>query len=131
VGNSKTSKLIIWLIVVRRVLSLPLVNKNNKIIGAIHLLNKTRSGVVYSESDEIMGQILADHAASLLTSSLWHQRVDLRSRTFASLLDASVQIYDVIPDATLALANKPIELGDILRKLEELCRSALRCSKAR
>ena len=113
-------------------LAIPLFDlKSNRVIGAIHFLNKVRSGVVYSESDEIFGQMLGDHVSALVSSCTQHERVESRSDMLAGLLDASASIYDVVSADKVFDMEQQLQPGDLLRALENLCCSALKCTKSR
>jgi hypothetical protein len=126
------NRLILAQMPVRRVLSLPLFCTNqSEVTGVIHLLNKTKAGVVYSEADEVFGQILADHAARLASTSLSHLQIECRAQILAALLNSGSQIYEIVPDEFSALAERELAIGDILRKLEELSKTALKCLKSR
>lgn len=102
-----------------------------KPLGVIHFLNKTRAGGVYSEADELYGQILGDYASSLLASCSSHGDMEARSLLLTSLLQVSADIYKVIPDEGCFDIHAGLQAGSILRTLENLSKLSLKCLKSR
>jgi hypothetical protein len=115
---------------VERLLSIPLTNQDgSRVIGVLHLINKPKT---FSEADELFVIIFANIIGPLLSSAIICNRLQQRSELLHSILNASLSIYSLLPNASSAIpSSRPIRIEDILNSLEIVSRNALKCSKCR
>lgn len=118
-------------IVIRNILSVPLIDiKTNRSMGAIHLLNKLKGKISFTELDECFAAVYADMAVSTLLGCLKFQQVSLRSEILSSILDAPSQLLVLLPDVNSMFKRHIIPI-DVLKVLEDISMQSLRCYKVK
>ena len=118
--------------ITRKILSVPIRSVEDKslIVGAIHLTN-IAGAKGFTDVDEICASIFADFAASLI-DMYRHRAVVLNSNDIlSSLLDSSIQLYHVVPDSSSFASTKGLNIGEVIRHIEDISMSALKCIKCR
>lgn len=119
-------------IVTKRILSIPLFDATqNKVIGAVHMLNKSQMSEIFTEVDELFGMIYADQAASIVSSCFIHARMVARASLLTSLLEASVGLYSVAPEPTTFNKHKSLAPAEVLFVMESVARESLKCIQCR
>jgi hypothetical protein len=114
---------------VKRILCTPLHdNVSGRTIGAITLLNKT-NGDVFTEVDDLFAEMFAEHATAHIVSCYEFERLNIRCRMLSALLEASTDIFDVLPDQDSELAT--VLPGSVLQTLEKIAQNVLRCTKVK
>lgn len=128
-------------VLAQRILSIPLRDcdsvtpsgtSSGTVIGALHFINKS-NGDTFSEADELMALVFADHASSLLTHGRALGSALNCLDTYRRVLEAAVSIYRVVPDPASLTAAKEFGVtpAAILYVLEDVCKDALRCLRTK
>lgn len=118
-------------IVTRRLLSLPLYNtQHSLVIGAIQFLNKGQNFEVFTEADEVFGLIFAHQTSLLLTSCVMYDALFYHSQLLRGLLEASTDLYGILPDVTLP-TSKALSPGEVIVAIERTARDLLKCPGAK
>jgi hypothetical protein len=116
-------------ITVKRILCVPLHDAAaGRTIGVITFVNKT-NGDVFTEVDDLFAEMFAEHATTHIVSCYEFERLNIRCRMLSVLLEASTDIFEVLPDSDSEQAT--VLPGSVLQTLERLAQNVLRCSKVR
>lgn len=138
-------------VICKRMIYFPLYNTNtNTIIGCLQLINKGTNNEGFAEIDELFGLLYADQVSLLLTNCNVYNKIQQRSALLQHLLESSTSLYAIIPDAyprDIAAENKhhnpltyvaidqnikkTISVGDVILKLEAVCKDILKCVRTR
>jgi len=117
--------------VAKKVLCLPLLDKNTDIIiGTISFINK-RGNDNFTEVDELYGLMYADQVAAAISACQVYDSFGSRSELLKSVLEASTSLFTAAPDPDSLAASKILTPEDVLFTMEGLMKMSLRCWKCR
>lgn len=117
-------------VVVRNILSVPLLDSAGRCMGVVHLLNKFEGKVGFTELDELFASVYAEMAVSTLLGCRKLQHVSFRADILTAILGAPLSLLQLLPD-TGSQFIKRILPHEVLRVLENCAQNALRCFKVK
>ena len=116
-------------IVARNILSVPLkAEHSDRIMGAIHLLNKFEGKVAFTELDDLVATVFSEMAVSTLLGCQKLQHATFRADILSAILSASGHLLFLLPTKD-SLYLRQILPFEVLKALEDSSREALRCFK--
>ena len=105
--------------------------KNNRVIGAIQLINKADGKASFTELDELFMAVYANMCVSAFLACEKHTHITYRTNVLQSILEAPKPLLALLPDTTTPLFVKDILPSQVLKALEDICRVALRCVRVK
>ena len=105
--------------------------KNNRVIGAIQLINKADGKASFTELDELFVAVYANMCVSAFLACEKHTHITYRAGILQSILDAPKPLLALLPDTTTPMFVKDILPSQVLKALEEICKVALRCVRVK
>jgi putative methionine-R-sulfoxide reductase with GAF domain len=113
-------------VLTKRILSLPLFNtQHSLVIGCVQFLNKGKNFEVFTEADEVFGLIFAHQSSLLITSCVMYDALFFHSQLLRGLLEASTELYSILPDSNLP-TSRPLTPADVILVLEKTAREILK-----
>ena len=115
----------------RNVLTTPLLDeKNNRVIGAIQLINKAEGSAAFTELDELFMSVYSNMCVSAFLACDHQSHTSFRADILTNILDAQTPLLKLMP-APRSVFVKDVEPQAILKALEEGCKHCLHCQRVK
>lgn len=118
-------------VVVQNIMSVPIKNeRSGESIGAIHLINKLKGKVAFTELDEMISTVFSLMAVTAVTGCIKFQHLSYRADVLTSILEAPINLLALLPSRNELFA-KVIHPGEVISVLENTCQQSLKCLKVK
>lgn len=112
----------------KRLLYMPLRSSKGDILGCVGFLNRTNSGDAFTEADELMLMVLCDQLGTLLSFCNTFRTTESSMRVYRQTVEAQIGMYELVRDSDSMAYNTPLTAAEVIHKIEDIARSALRCT---
>jgi hypothetical protein len=118
--------------VAKRLMVIPLKNGlTGKVMGCLSMINKLNPADAFSEADELLATVLVEQIATHMTNCFVHEQALNSANVYRRTLESAVTLHQVIPDQESAVAEREFTPGQLIKQMEEVSRTSLKCQKTR